>query len=153
MLTRKADKVRNIDRLHIISRVDTDECIPWDGSTYPNGYGVVRKNKTMVIAHREAFLNHNGYLPEVVMHTCDNRRCVNVRHLKAGTTQENVDDKVAKGRHLVGSQVGNSKLTEEKVLLIRALSGKMYQRDIARKFNVSQTLVSSILRRTIWTHI
>ncbi len=148
-----AGKVRNIDRLHTMSRADTDECIAWDGSTYPNGYGVVRKNKTMVIAHREAFLNHNGYLPEVVMHRCDNRVCVNVRHLKAGTTQENVDDKVAKGRHLVGSKVGNSKLTDADVRLIRTLDGSMYQKDIAQKFNVSQTLISQVLRRTIWTHI
>lgn len=136
-----------------MSRESTDKCILWDGSKYPNGYGVVRKNKTMVIAHREAFLNHNGYLPEVVMHTCDNRPCVNVRHLKAGTTQDNVDDKVAKGRHLIGSKVGNSKLTDEDVLLIRTLAGSMYQKDIAQKFNVSQTLVSKILRRAIWSHI
>lgn len=44
------------------------------------------------------FLDTHGYLPEVVMHTCDNPRCINPAHLKAGTTQDNVNDRVAKGR-------------------------------------------------------
>ena len=145
--------VRNIDRLHSMSVKDTDDCIPWDGSHYPNGYGTVRKGYSMVIAHREAFLNRHGYLPEVVMHTCDNRTCINIRHLKAGTTQSNTDDKVSKGCHLTGSQVGNSKLSESKVNEIRQLEGTMYQKDIAKKFGVSQTLVSKILKRVIWKHI
>ena len=52
-------------------------------------------------AHRYALAAATGEpLPVglVVMHLCDNPRCVNPKHLQIGTTQENVLDKFAKGR-------------------------------------------------------
>lgn len=144
---------RNIDRLYKMSIRDTDLCINWDGSLYNSGYGVLRKGSKMVSAHREAFNGYNGFLPSVVMHTCDNRKCINVRHLKAGNTQTNTDDKVNKGRHLQGSKVGNSKLTDKQVLEIRQWVDKAYQWELALEYKVTQTLISRIIRRKIWTHI
>jgi len=49
-------------------------------------------------AHRRAFLIHNGYLPEVVQHSCDNPRCVNPEHLIAGDFASNNQDRAKKGR-------------------------------------------------------
>lgn len=52
-------------------------------------------------AHRYAYWIFNGRsVPDdlVIMHTCDNPRCVNPHHLVAGTQQENAADCVAKGR-------------------------------------------------------
>jgi len=47
------------------------------------------------------YILHVGEIPDgmVVMHACDNPRCVNPSHLKLGTYQENALDCVAKGRH------------------------------------------------------
>jgi hypothetical protein len=146
-------KTRNIDRLHCMSQTLTEDCVHWDGSFYPNGYGVLRKAKQMVSAHREAFLNANGYLPTVVMHTCDNRACVNVKHLQAGTTQTNTDDKIAKKRHVYGEAVKISVLTETQVIEIRRIGTTMFQKDIAKLMKCSQTLISQVLLRKIWTHI
>lgn len=48
--------------------------------------------------HRIVFEKHHGYLPEVVMHTCDNPRCINIEHLQAGTWDDNNKDRARKGR-------------------------------------------------------
>lgn len=62
------------------------------GRTYWKGHG------KKVLSHRLAFFEANGYWPEVVMHSCDNPRCIEPEHLKAGTWAENNRDRAAKGR-------------------------------------------------------
>lgn len=54
----------------------------------------------MIGAHRAAYLLFRGSIPEgrKVLHACDNPPCVNPAHLFLGTTQDNSDDKLAKGR-------------------------------------------------------
>lgn len=53
-----------------------------------------------------------------------------------------------------GSENGASSLTEQDVTEIRALyAGGMKQRDIAEKYSVTQTHISRIVRREIWTHV
>ena len=34
----------------------------------------------------------------VVMHTCDNKKCINPKHLVAGTQKQNMEDAARKGR-------------------------------------------------------
>jgi hypothetical protein len=50
------------------------------------------------LLHRQVFLDAHGYLPPVVMHTCDNLRCINLDHLRAGDWNLNNKDRAAKGR-------------------------------------------------------
>lgn len=79
----------------------TETCWLWTGYVMPNGYGKVGVPKTrrVVLAHRRAFELFRGYSPSgVVMHTCDNRRCVNPDHLVEGTQEDNLRDMAAKGR-------------------------------------------------------
>ena len=46
-----------------------------------------------------AVWNKQGLTPaDVIMHTCDNRVCINPRHLKLGTIQTNNADRTAKQR-------------------------------------------------------
>ena len=57
-----------------------------------------------------------------------------------------------KGR---GSSHGQSKLTEKQVLKIRKLykDTNISQEALAIKYNISQTNISTIVRRIFWTHI
>ena len=89
------------------SKVDAgDNCWFWTAGRDRDGYGrfavgLGGKAQAHVRAHRFAYETFNGPIPDglVVMHTCDNPPCVNPRHLELGTSQDNNDDKVQKGRH------------------------------------------------------
>lgn len=72
-------------------RPDWDEypCIEWQGTRHIMGYGQTKENK---LAHRVAFEEHYGYLPQepyVVDHLCRNRLCVQPLHLQSITRAEN----------------------------------------------------------------
>lgn len=77
-------------------------CWEWTGSRNPvNGYGQFHPTKhTNYRAHRFAYEVSVGPIPPgmLVMHACDNRRCVNPAHLSLGTQLDNMRDAVAKGR-------------------------------------------------------
>lgn len=86
-----------------------DECWPWVSGVGGHGYGLIglggRKGGKEA-AHRVSWRLHFGEIPSrggyhggVIMHTCDNRRCVNPAHLRLGTQLDNIADMVAKRRH------------------------------------------------------
>lgn len=120
------------------------------------GYGVFSLNaqRRNVVAHRVAWmLAGNGEVPKdrILMHTCDNPACVNVKHLVLGTQAENIADKTRKNRQARGEGHGMAKLTEQAVREIRDMLGK--QRDIAKQYGVTQALVQLIKAHKTWTHI
>ena len=106
--------------------------------------------------HRLVYALHNGIDLDnmkglVVMHTCDNPPCINLDHLRLGTNQDNSNDKIAKNRHAKGIDCKKSKLTESKVLEIRASSLSL--RKLAKDYEVSFITIYQIKKRTTWTHI
>lgn len=152
------------DRLVIRTRKMPSGCIEWQGSVNTSGYGHIRERcngaSKLHIASRLAFSLFVGEIPQGLqaLHRCDNRRCVNPVHIFLGTNQDNVDDKVAKGRarggDTRGERHGALKLTDAKVREIRALySAGHFQKDIAARFKVHQVLVSLIIRRKRWAHV
>ena len=71
-------------------------CWEWQGLTNDAGYGRYGQQ----LAHRVAFELMRGPVPAgfVLMHKCDNRRCVRPGHLKPGTQAQNLVDMAKKGR-------------------------------------------------------
>ncbi|WP_189389045.1 HNH endonuclease signature motif containing protein [Streptomyces sp. SDr-06] len=72
-------------------RRDSD-CLVWTGPLDKDGYGFFylrRKNRR---AHRVAWYDMHGEIPEgmVINHVCRNRACVNAQHLQVVTIRENV---------------------------------------------------------------
>lgn len=82
-----------------LSPPDRNGCRVWLGACSSNGYGMTTVADRPMSTHRFAFLAANGYLPALVMHTCDNKQCCASEHLRPGTYKENADDCLAKGRH------------------------------------------------------
>jgi hypothetical protein len=79
-----------------------DDCWEWFGKL-TGEYGrfqIGGKGSKHVLAHRFAYERENGPVPEgqLVLHECDNPRCVNPRHLWAGSHRDNTQDMMSKGR-------------------------------------------------------
>src|SRR5437667_214896 len=85
-------------------------CWLWLGGLFSNGYGsfAVTPKKT-TLAHRFAYVVTNAPIPSgmVLRHSCDTKRCVRTDHLSAGTTAQNVGDRVARGRSATGDRNGS----------------------------------------------
>ena len=76
-----------------------DRCWNWLGNRR-SGYGRFGIQGKSMGAYRASWLIHRGAIPEgmLVMHRCDNPRCVNPDHLQLGTHADNMADCRAKGR-------------------------------------------------------
>ena len=127
-------------------------CWHWLGPTRAGGYGEVRRFG----AHRISYEIANGPIPEgmFICHRCDNPPCVNPEHLFAGTPAENTADAVAKSRMAHGERQGGARLTDAKVIEIRArVAAGEVQRRLAEEFAVSYMTISLIKNRRIWKHL
>lgn len=80
--------------------IQSNSCWLWKGTRFKKSYGMFWLNGTMRGAHRAIFLLMGKTIPKgmVVMHLCDNKICVNPKHLKIGTSSDNNRDTVLKGR-------------------------------------------------------
>src|SRR3990167_10376201 len=97
----------------------TNSCWLWIASKFHDGYGQFRHEGSMKLAHRISYELHYGPIPDelCVCHICDVPSCVNPEHLFLGTQQENMEDKVKKGRARGGNP---RKLTEDQIKEIDA---------------------------------
>lgn len=133
-------------------------CINHTGAK-AEGYGVVKRKGRLVRAHRLAYCESKKITLDeikgfVVMHKCDNRSCINPDHLSLGSHADNCKDKVSKGRQAKGEKVGNSKLKNEEVKLIRlGFSAGLTNKFLAKKFSVSEMCISRIRSGKTWRHI
>lgn len=150
----------NIDRFLSKLKIDFDsQCWEWQRAKDKDGYGKVRVNNVDIRAHRLAWQVFTGQLvPKgiLVLHSCDNPPCCNFRHLRLGTFQDNMVDKLARGRGINprGEDHPFAKLTNNNVMKIfERLANRESQQSIANYFNVSQSTIAEIARGDIWKHL
>lgn len=157
-------------------------CWEWQGHIAQTGYGMFsirRKNdkgKTISAgAHVVSYVLHNN-LPDMpnagrdhnlpalcVMHACDNPPCVNPAHLSLGTRRENHEDKVRKGRQIVGKdhalrwrgeKHAHALVTDKQVIEIRKRrAGGESNVGLAKEFGMSQSAMSALCHGTAWAHL
>ena len=79
-------------------------CWEWTGHLMPNGYGQLRRDGRVELAHRAAWEIENevNLSPaQVIDHLCHNRKCVNPGHLR-------VTDQCANAQNLTGERTNNT---------------------------------------------
>jgi len=109
-----------------------------------------------LLVHRVSYEWARGAIPEgvLVLHSCDNRLCVNPQHLRLGTHQDNMDDMVRAGRQRSerGAAHAQAKLTPEAVSEIRDryAEGGVTQKVLAEEYGISSTHIGRILRLERW---
>ena len=123
-----------------------------------DGYGRFLFDGKARLAHRVSALLA-GIISDisdgsVVCHSCDNPSCVNPDHLWRGSQADNMRDMERKGRGKRGSQLPQSKLTEDDVRYIKMfLSAGAKQKVIAKNFGVSRSAIALIKTGKNWSHV
>lgn len=144
------------------------KCWIWAGAKNSDGYGSFKLNGRAEKSHRIAYILKHGSIPNGmhVLHRCDTPACCNPDHLFLGTHQDNIKDMDSKGRRgvAVGDRNGrrlhperwhvpwgdghsNTKLSEADLVTVREmLSVGIAQKNIAERFNVSESLICQIAK-------
>lgn len=125
-------------------------CWLWDGPADDFGYARFRVGERKKRGHVWAYERFVGAVPAglIVRHRCDVPCCVNPDHLKPGTHQDNVDDRTARGRGVVGERSPFARLTREQVRDIRAST--LSKRKLAAIYGVSDTTVYRARTAQTW---
>ena len=138
-----------------IERIPEAGCWVWTGALDGGGYARVFFNGKSRKASRIVFEALVRPIPAGlnVLHTCDNRTCLNPAHLYLGTYKDNARDRDARGRRTapVGERNPNAKLTEDAVRHIRATSESGVA--LSARFDVSESLIRHVRTLRSWKHV
>lgn len=99
-----------------------------------------------------------GEIPKdyYICHHCDNPKCYLIDHLFLGSSKDNAQDRLEKGREGNRKNVknGRSKLNDDDISTIRSMySIGITGTKIAKKFNVTHVLIYKIINKKLWDHI
>jgi len=145
-----------------VDRKGIDDCWLWTGSIRGYGYGGFAANGKDYRAHRYVYEITYGAIPEgiCVCHHCDNRLCVNPKHLFLGTQRENIRDAIDKGRwgwwlRTKGHKLKGHKLEKDQVVSIRNERETLRTpiKQLAKKYGVAKATIQEILKREIWAWV
>jgi hypothetical protein len=135
----------------------TGDCWLWTGKAIRHGYGAITTRGKSIGVHRLSYELAYGPIPPgmCVCHKCDVRACVRPDHLFLGTLQDNHDDMVRKGRHVLGPKVRQARLRPDDIPAIRAAykTQRFSHADLARQYRVSTSTIQRVVARESWKHI
>ncbi len=157
--------------LKLVNKNNSGGCWLWVGPKRAQ-YGGWTFNKRTKYAHRAAWQLFCGCIPHSlwVLHKCDNKFCVNPKHLFLGTQCDNIADMVSKGRNswspkgnpsslkhdgwaeFWAGKIRSNKLTPKQVEEIRAsyVPRLVTRKDLAIKYGVSVSAISKIIDGLSW---
>ena len=137
-----------------VKNASPDVCIIWPYALGKRGYGMLRKDGKLMLAHRLALIMHSGtdYPHLDATHgPCHNPSCANPLHLSWATKRENAADRHRDGTAQIGERHALAKLTEREALKI--LRDQRLHREIAADYGVHQTQISNIKAGRRWAHL
>lgn len=156
--TAPGEPERFINRF-LSSPPNTNACVYWPFARNSAGYGHRLTGDGHRLVHREVCEAFHGPQPderEWVAHSCGNgsRGCINPSHLRWASPAENSHDTVLHGRSQRGEKMYAAKLTETKVMAIRAhhAAGESMGA-LARRYSVTASNIRAVVRRKTWRHV
>ena len=134
----------------------TATCWEWTGGLNGKGYGGFWLNGKTILAHRHSYELSKANEPSLfLLHSCDNPKCVNPEHLREGTHQENMDDKVQRNRAYrpIGILNTQSKISDAVAQQIRDeyKPRKVTQKMLSEKYGICQQTISKIILNKTWS--
>ena len=132
-----------------VDKRSKDECWNWIGGINDGNYGIFVIEHKYCRAHRVSWEIANGPIPEnkLILHRCDNRKCVNPNHLYCGTHSDNMYDR--EKRNPVPPEIttfGKTKLYEGEIWLIKKLKIPYSGHDTRRRYKFSTAFVAKIFK-------
>lgn len=132
-------------------------CWFWEGAVDAEGYGKLMIAGKCRKAHQVAFEFAGGERVSGnlgILHSCDNRRCVNPSHLRLGEQCDNIKDMIIRNRMPRGERRAWAKLTDNAVRTIRSEAAAGVKLGVlATRFGVHEGTIGSVVRRETWTHV
>lgn len=135
-----------------------DECLTWPFKRWSTGRGRVSYEGRNQHAHRVMCALVHGQPPSPeheAAHSCGkgHEGCVNPRHLRWATHEENMADQIGHGTRLQGETQNGAKLTERQVASIRELAHTVTYQALADLFGISIGHAWSVANHTAWRHV
>lgn len=139
-----------------VRKASNTECWHWTAHSHERGYGVFWLGKKSIRANRLALILTSGPPPfdgAMALHSCDTPSCCNPAHLRWGTAQDNVDDKILRRGPARGENAPRSTITADQVDLIyrRRLEGYTIT-EIADEIGAPYTTVENVYTGNAWSH-
>lgn len=142
-----------IVRFHSKYEIDEETgCFNWTGDFFNGGYPRISIDKKGRLAHRFAYESFVAPLDSSleICHNCNNKKCVNPDHLRQDTKSSNqIDISKIKGRK--NQKLSIIEVTEIKLALKNSYYG--IQKDLSKKYNISQQTLNDIKQNRLWSHI
>ena len=147
---------RNKRRRVALMEIDIDKsgcCWEWIGRKNKSGYGLTGIRSGSELAHRAYWQLVIGEIPSgmCLLHSCDNKKCVNPAHLRIGTHAENMAEASERNRMRPskGEKNGRSKISYEIADEIRKDSTSSNVL-LAHKYGVSDVSISNVRLGKSW---
>lgn len=138
--------------VHDAVAFEGDACLPWPFSKVKGGYGQVWLDGARWDTHRLVCWLAHGPPPtpkHEAAHSCNNKPCINKRHLRWATAAENAADRVAAGNTMRGERSHFAVITEEQVPVI--ISDKRTHDAIAKDYGVCRQTISFMKSGVSWS--
>lgn len=134
-------------------------CLLWPLSRNAKGYGRLTAGRGVHLrAHQVAYGLRFGGIPagRSVLHRCDNPPCCNPDHLFLGSSCDNTQDMISKGRmkeppHPSGEAHHKTTITKQTALSI--ISDRGAARDIADRHGLHVSTVYRLKQRKTWAQL
>ena len=142
-----------------VDKKEDHECWNWLGSINSAGYGNFGFNGKIVGSHMISCIIHNIEIPKgmEVTHLCNNRMCVNPKHLKIATHKDNMEYMIDCKRNYICDNKGEKNpmhsLTECDIKNIREICNNdkyINLAELAKEYGITKGHLYNIISNKCW---